>query len=74
METQGRFTPDPTDPQWLAFEKYLEGELLASYRKLANAATTPAETEQARGRAAFITKLLSLKTGPIVFTNPPTEY
>lgn len=74
METQGRFTPDPANPLWAEFEKFLEGELLATYKKLANPHTTSAETEQARGRAAFISKLLTLKTGPVAFTNPPTEY
>ncbi len=60
---------------WALFEKELQGELQDTYRVLANTATTSAATEQARGKAAFISKLLNLKKAPTQITGPgETEY
>ncbi len=67
------FKPDATSPQWLQFETYLEGELQQTYRKLASLGLPPAETEQARGKAAFINMLLSLKTTPIQIMGPAAD-
>lgn len=62
-------------PDWQRFESWLAGELLDTYRSLANTATDADRTQQLRGRAAFIDTLLSLgQTLPVAKTKPPVEY
>jgi hypothetical protein len=62
-------------PDWKRFEDWLAGELLDTYRSLANIATTEDRTQQLRGRAAFIDTLLSLgQPLSVAKTKPPVEY
>lgn len=65
-----RFIPDPSNPLWERFEKYLAEELQVTYGKLATLGMESAETEQARGKAAFIKLLLNLKTAPTQIKGP----
>lgn len=52
---------------WAVITAYLQDELSDTYKKLANLQTTPVETEQHRGKAAFITKLLNLNKKPVPY-------
>jgi len=52
--------PRKNSPEWEEFKRYLETELLSCYQQLANLETSPTKTDQVRGKAAFITKLLCL--------------
>lgn len=49
---------------WAQIENWLAEELLNTYRRLANPASTAAETEQLRGRALLISQLLDLPNNP----------
>lgn len=49
---------------WANFEKQLEKDLQDCYKHLANPDTTREKTEQYRGRAAYISMLLSMKSLP----------
>ncbi len=55
---------DTTSGVWAEVEKMLEEDLLDAYKNLANVDTTREKTEQYRGRAAYIGKLLALKNRP----------
>jgi hypothetical protein len=55
---------DFTSGDWQEFERELQKDLLDAYKTLANPATTREMTEQYRGRAAYIGKLLALKSLP----------
>lgn len=68
------FKPEPNSREWEAFERWLQAELTVCYRKLASLDATPAQTEQERGKAAFITRLLSLKNSPVNFGPATTDY
>lgn len=54
------FIPPRNDVTWESFKLYLQQELMTTYQILARLETSQEQTEQARGRAAFITKLLFL--------------
>ena len=47
-------------PEWGRFQEWLSAELLEAYQHLANPATNHELTLMLRGRAAFITRLLTL--------------
>jgi hypothetical protein len=49
-----------TSPEWARFQDWLGAELLEAYQHLANPATNHEQTMLIRGRAAFITRLLTL--------------
>lgn len=59
---------------WAVISAYLQDELEDTYKKLANLQTTPVETEQHRGKAAFISKLLGLNKKPVPFNNDPLNH
>jgi hypothetical protein len=62
-------------PDWKRFEEWLAGELLDTYRSLANTATDADRTQQLRGRAAFIDVLLTLgQAPPVAQKKQPAEY
>jgi len=63
------FRPEPSSGEWAKFTGWLENELQSVYKKLAAHDTTAEETQQLRGKAAFINKLLGLGKGP--YTPPP---
>ena len=52
---------------WAVVSAYLQDELMDTYKKLANIDTTPVVTEQLRGKATFIKKLLGLNLKPVPF-------
>lgn len=58
-----QWLPRKNSPEWEEFKAYLQRDLLECYQVLANLATSPTRTEQVRGRAAYINKLLSLDKG-----------
>lgn len=49
-------------PEWEKIEAWLRTELLDTYKELASTSISSEKTEQLRGRAAYITKLLDLGT------------
>lgn len=49
-------------PEWGKVRKYLEEELLDTYQRLGNEATSTEELRSLQGRAGFIKKLLSFGT------------
>ena len=55
---------DTTSGVWAEVEKMLEDDLLDAYKNLAKLDSTRESTEQYRGRAAYIGKLLALKNSP----------
>lgn len=55
---------DFTSGDWQEIEKMLATDLMDCYKNLANPDTTREKTEQYRGRAAYISKLLALKNRP----------
>lgn len=55
---------DFTSGDWQEIEIMLNKDLMDCYKNLANVDTTREKTEQYRGRAAYISKLLSLKSLP----------
>ena len=59
---------------WSVITDYLTDELMDTYKKLSNLATTPVETEQLRGKAAFINKLLSSNKKPVPFNTDPLNH
>lgn len=58
---------------WAVVTAYLRDELDDTYKKLANLDTTPVVTEQLRGKAAFINKLLGLYTVPVPYSDPHNQ-
>lgn len=58
---------------WAIISAYLQDELEDTYKKLANLQTTPVETEQHRGKAAFIGKLLNLYRVPVPYSDPHNQ-
>lgn len=63
------FVPDPNSHEWTRFKGWLEHELQSAYKELAGLETSLEKTQQVRGRAAYIRRLLDLGKGP--FTPPP---
>lgn len=55
---------DTTSGVWAEVEKMLQEDLLDAYKNLAKLDSTRESTEQYRGRAAYIGKLLALKNRP----------
>ena len=58
------FRIDTTSGVWAEVEKMLQEDLLDAYKNLAKLDSTRETTEQYRGRAAYIGKLLALKNQP----------
>lgn len=58
------FRIDTTSGVWAEVEKMLQEDLLDAYKNLAKLDSTRETTEQYRGRAAYIGKLLALKNRP----------
>ena len=55
---------DYTSGVWAEVERMLEDDLIDCYKNLAKLSSTRESTEQYRGRAAYIGKLLALKNQP----------
>lgn len=51
-------------PEWARVEEWVATELQESYKRLAGINTTPAETEQLRGRIALLNQFLSFASIP----------
>lgn len=58
---------------WAVITAYLQDELNDTYKKLANLDTTPVVTEQLRGKATFISKLLNLYKVPVPYLDPHNQ-
>jgi hypothetical protein len=69
-ELKKHYLNNPGD--WVVLKNYLEMELLDTWKLLSKLSITQDETQQYRGRAAFITKLLTIhgkptdKNGPLL--------
>lgn len=61
----GRPSLDFKSGEWEVLSKWLEGELLEAYRSMAKLDATNDFTQQFKGKAAFITKLLSFGKTPV---------
>lgn len=59
-----------TGADWSRFEEWLQEEQLDTYKRLASTEATASETEQLRGRAQFIARLLDLKNIAADFSRP----
>lgn len=55
---------DPRSNEWQELRRWLEGELQDTYRQMCRLQATNDETQQMKGRAAYISKLLGLGTPP----------
>jgi hypothetical protein len=51
-------------PEWLIVEEWLADQLEETYRRLASLHLEERETQQLRGRAAFISQMLDLRNIP----------
>lgn len=59
---------------WAIVMAWLQDELEDSYKKLANLDTTPVVTEQLRGKASFINKMLNLYKTPVPYNSDPLNH
>lgn len=53
-----------SSPEWIILEAWLQEELLETYKRLAGLSLQEQETQQLRGRAAFISQMLDFKNFP----------
>ncbi len=55
---------DTNSPEWEVICRYLEADLLQAYKEAVRLDLSQDKTQQVKGRAAYISKLLSLGKAP----------